>query len=143
MNKSNRTAFVLVLLSALVSACASTPIVEVPETQPGDQLKSEFMVGNWCTNRELTADTNREAGHSQMTNVSPRRWNFKDGGQWQVSDTGWLYENHGKWKLEGRNVLVLKGKGEPKKYEASFRNGGYDLFLEDEEEKFLVLSACP
>ena len=43
MNKSNRTAFVLVLLSALVSACASTPIVEVPETQPGDQLKSELI----------------------------------------------------------------------------------------------------
>ena len=143
MNQSNRTIFSCLVLAFLVSSCASRPMVEVPDTQPGDQLKPIYMVGNWCTNRELTGDANREAGHSQLTNVSPRRWNFKEGGQWQVSDTGWLYENHGHWKLEGKNTLSLKGeKGDPKKWEANFKNSGSELHLEDEEGKFLILSGC-
>jgi hypothetical protein len=143
MKKSTRSAFVCLIFALLVSACATKSMVEVPDTQPGDRLKPEYMVGNWCTNRELTGETNREAGHSQLTNISPRFWNFKQGGDWQVSASGWMYESHGSWKLGGRNMMVLKSeKGALERYQANFKNGGVDLFLEDDDGKFLVLSGC-
>jgi len=143
MNKKFSFALVFLMFALLVSACAEKRLVQVPDTQPGDQLKAEYMVGNWCTNRELTSKTNRDAGHSGMTNVSPLFWKFKQDGKWQVSASGWLYESHGEWKLKGLNTLHLeKSKGKPLSYQANFQNAGADLFLEDEDEKFLILSVC-
>jgi hypothetical protein len=143
MNKNNSLAFVYLSFALLVSACAAKNLVEVPDTQPGDQLKAEYMVGDWCTNRELTGTTNRDAGHSALTNISPVYWRFEQGGDWQVSTTGWMYEDHGSWQLKGLNTLVLdKPKGKPSDYQANFKDDGADLYLEDDEAKFLVLSVC-
>lgn len=144
MNRQNSLALVYLTIAFLVSACAGTTNqVKAPETQPGDQLKAEYMVANWCTNRKLTAKTNMDAGHSGLTNVSPLFWKFKANGEWQISTSGWIYEGHGEWKLEGLNTLLLeKAKGKPLSYKANFKNAGADLFLEDEDEKFLVLSLC-
>ena len=144
MNRINSLAFVYLTIALLVSACAGTTNrPKAPETQPGDQLKAEYLVANWCTNRDLTAKTNRDAGHSSLSNISPLFWKFKENGKWQISTSGWIYESHGEWKLEGLNTLLLeKSKGKPLIYKANFKNAGADLFLEDEDEKFLVLSLC-
>ena len=143
MNKNNSLALVYLSFALLVSACATKNLVEVPDTQPGDQLKAEYMVGDWCTNRELTGMTNKDAGHSALTNISPLYWRFEQGGDWQVSTTGWMYEDHGSWQLKGLNTMVLdKPKGKPSDYQAKFEDDGVNLYLEDEEGKFLVLSGC-
>jgi hypothetical protein len=143
MNKKNSLALVYLTFALLISACAEKNLVRAPDTLPGDQLKAEYMVGNWCTNRELTGKTNMDAGNSGLTNISPRFWQFKRAGIWQVSVSGWLYESHGKWWLEGLNTMVLEeSKRKPKSYQANFKNDGADLFLEDEDGKFLVLSGC-
>ena len=143
MTKKYSPALMYLTFALLVSACAGENLVLAPDTQPGDQLKAEYMVGNWCTNRELTGKTNKDAGHSALANISPLFWNFKLGGDWQVSVSGWLYENHGQWRLEGLNTMVLeKPKTKPRSYQANFINDGADLQLEDEDGKFLVLSAC-
>ena len=143
MNRKNSLTLVYLTVALLVSACAGEKLVQAPDTQPGDQLKAEYMVGNWCTNRELTAKTNMDAGHSALTNVSPLFWKFKADGKWQVSQSGWVFESHGEWKLKGLNTFVLKkSKGKPLSYQANFQNAGTDLFLEDEEGKFLILSGC-
>lgn len=143
MNKKYSLAFVTLTIALLVSACGGKKLVQAPDTQPGDQLKAEYMVGSWCTNRELTGKTNRDAGHSSLANISPLFWKFKQDGGWQVSRSGWVFESNGKWKLKGLNTLVLeKSKGKPSSYLAIFKNDGADLFLEDEDKKFLVLSEC-
>jgi hypothetical protein len=143
MNNKFNLALVYLTFALLVSACAEKTLVQVPDTQPGDRLKVEYMVGNWCTNRELTGKANQDAGHSALTNISPLYWNFKLGGDWQVSASGWMYEGHGKWKLKGLNTMVLeKSKSKPKDYQAIFKDDGKSLYLEDEDGKFLVLSAC-
>jgi hypothetical protein len=144
MNNKFNLALVYLTFALLVSACAGTTnMVKTPDTQPGDQLKPEYMVGNWCTNRELTSQTNHDAGHSSLTNVSPLFWKFKQDGSWQVSASGWMFESHGEWKLEGLNTIVLdKPKGKALSYQANFKNGGADLFFEDEDGKFLILSEC-
>ena len=141
MNKKNCLAFAYLTFALLLSACATKKLLEAPDTLPGDQLKSDYMVGNWCTNRELTGQTNKDAGHSALTNISPLFWNFNQDGTWQESVSGSLYENHGQWRLKGLNTMVLdRSQGKPKDYQASFKDA--DLYLEDEEEKFLVLSEC-
>jgi len=144
MNKINSLALVYLTIALLLSACAGTTNkVKAPDTQAGDQLKADYLVANWCTNRDLTSTTNMNAGHSALTHVSPQFWKFKENGQWQVSASGWMYESHGEWKLKGLNTLLLeKSKGKPLSYQANFKNGGADLFLEDEDGKFLVLSLC-
>ena len=149
MNKTNSFALIYLTFALLVSACASKNLVQAPDTQPGDQLKAEYMVGSWCTNRELTATANKEVGHSALTNISPLFWKFKQDGKWQVSASGWLFESHGSWKLKGLNTMLLeKSKGKPKSYQANFKNDGADLYLEEKAEeegeagKFLVLSGC-
>ena len=129
------------MFTLLLTACAGQKILEAPDTLPGDQLKEEYMVGNWCTDRELTSTINRDAGHSALSNISPLFWSFKQGGTWQVSVSGWLYENHGKWRIKGLDKMVLeRSKGEPRNFQASFKD--LSLYLKDEEGKFLVLSAC-
>ena len=149
MNKTTRFALAYLSIALLVSACASSKPMQAPDTQPGDQLKAEYMVGSWCTNRELTAKANQEVGHSALTNVKPLFWNFKQDGTWQISDSGWLFESHGSWKLNGLNTFVLKAsKGKTRNFEANFKNEGADLYLQEEAEeegetrKFLVLSGC-
>jgi hypothetical protein len=141
MNKTNSLALACLTFALLLSACASKKMVAAPDTLPGDQLKEDYMVGNWCTNRELTGQSNRDAGHSGMLNMKPLFWSFKQGGAWQVSSSGWLYENQGKWRLRGLDNLILeRSKGEPMNYQASFKD--LDLYLKDDEGKFLVLSEC-
>ena len=143
MNKTNSFALIYLTFALLVSACASKNLVQAPDTQPGDQLKVEYLVCSWCTNRELTGLANQEAGHSRITNISPLFWKFNLEGKWQVSASGWLYEPHGKWQLKGLNTIVLeKSKGKSRTYQANFKNEGADLYLEDEDSKFLVLSEC-
>lgn len=144
MNKTNNLALVYLAFALLVSACAAEKnLVQAPDTRPGDQLKAEYMVGDWCTNRDLTAEANTEAGHSALANISTRFWRFKQDGDWQVSSSGTLYGSHGKWQLEGLNTMVLeKLKGKPRSFLANFKNDGADLYFEDEDGKFLVLSAC-
>ena len=141
MNKKICLALAYLTFALLISACAGQKILEAPDTLPGDQLKEEYMVGKWCTDRELTGKTNRDAGHSGLANISPLFWSFKQGGTWQVSVSGWLYENHGKWSIKGLDTMVLeRSKGQPRNFQASFKDSS--LYLKDDEEKFLVLSEC-
>lgn len=127
----------------LLSACASNEIVLAPDTQPGDQLKAEYLVGRWCTERELTAKANKEAGHSAITNLEKQFWEFRADGEWMDSVSGWMYNHYGEWRLEGRDNLVLDPKkGNAISYRASFANAGVELHLTDEAEQFLVLGRC-
>jgi hypothetical protein len=141
MNKKICRTIAYLTFASLLSACAGQKILEAPDTLPGDQLKEEYMVGKWCTDRELTGKTNRDAGHSSLSNISPLFWSFRQDGSWQVSASGWLYENHGKWSIKGLDTMVLeRSKGQPRNFQASFKDSS--LYLKDEEEKFLVLSEC-
>jgi len=141
MNKNNYFTLAGLMFTLLLSACAGQKILMAPDTLPGDQLKEEYMVGNWCTDRELTSTINRDAGHSALSNISPLFWSFKQGGTWQVSVSGWLYENHGTWRIKGLDTMVLEqSKAKPRNFQASFKDSS--LYLKDEEEKFLVLSEC-
>ena len=143
MNKTNIRSILFLALALLVTACASPELVLAPDTQAGDQLKPEYMVGDWCTNRDLTSQTNRDAGQSALSNVSPKFWRYREDGSWQYSASGWFYESYGKWQLDGLNTMILeRNKGKPKPYQANFKEGGVDLYLEDEEGTFLVLSRC-
>ena len=131
------------LLAILLGACTTTNTVIVPDTQAGDQLKSEYMIGEWCTNREETAQANKDAGFSPLTNITKVFWRFTEDGKWSVSRSGFLFDSHGTWKLEGLDMLMLaKFDQSAKPFKAQFRNGGVDLFLTDEEDQFLVLSEC-
>ena len=132
------------VLAIALSACASSePMVIVPETGPGDQILDEYMVAKWCTNREETATANQEAGFSGMLNISPVFWRFGSEGQWDVSNSGFLFEPFGTWKIDGLNNLLLGKKGAtPKRYHVQFKNDGADLFMTDTEEHFTVLSHC-
>lgn len=114
-----------------------------PDTGPGDELKREYMIGEWCTNRELTSKTNKDAGLSALSNLSQQFWNFRESGSWQDSESGWMYSNYGKWQLEQPNTLILEKRGgEPVRYLATFKNEGTNLYLETEEKSFFVLSRC-
>jgi hypothetical protein len=141
MNKKNCFAFAYLTFALLLSACATKKLLEAPDTLPGEQLKADYMVGNWCTDRELTGQTNRDAGHSALANISPLFWNFNQDGTWQISVSGSLYENHGQWRLKGLDTMVLeRSEGKPRNFQASFKDSS--LYLKDDEEKFLVLSEC-
>ncbi len=114
-----------------------------PDTMPGDQLKPEYMIGKWCTNRDLTAQTNKDAGLSAISNLSQQYWNFKETGTWQISDSGWMYLDYGTWQLEGLNTLdTNKPPADSVRYQANFKNEGQNLYLEDKDKKFLVLTRC-
>lgn len=145
MNKNLSQLLVSLMLSILVTACATqdaTVEIDVPDTNPGDELKSEYLLGVWCADRELTATINREAGLSAMINASPVFWKFKQGGIWQDSPSGWMHLNHGTWKLKESDHIVLDPEnGTPTTYQASFKNFGTELYLE-ETEGFRVLSRC-
>lgn len=143
MNKNRALILVSLWLSLLVSACATNTVeIDVPDTNPGDELKSEYLLGIWCANRELTATTNREAGLSAMVNAAPVFWKFKEDGIWQDSPSGWMHLNHGTWKFKESDHIVLKPKKGPSTtYQASFKNTGLDLYLE-ETDGFRVLSRC-
>ena len=131
------------LLAMLLSACSSNNLVMAPDTQTGEQLKPEYMVGKWCTNRELTAQSNKDAGFSALTNLAQHYWLFNKKGEWQDSVSGWLYAKIGKWRLEGLDSLILERSGAtavPR--QATFKNDGQDLYLVEEDGEFLVLSRC-
>ena len=144
MESNNFFIVVTFAITLLVSACANKQqLVMAPDTGPGDQLKPEYMVGDWCTNRELTSQANKNAGHSALSNLSPQYWRFIDGGDWQNADSGWLYLDYGNWQLEGLNTMILERQEvKPRRYQANFKNEGKDLYLLDEEDKFLILSRC-
>ena len=135
---------VALAVTLLISACANKQeLVMAPDTRPGDQLKAEYMIGDWCTNRDLTSQANKDAGHSALSNLSPQFWRFNDGGSWQNAESGWLYRDFGKWQLEGLNTMILaRPEADSRRYRANFKNGGKDLYLLDDEDKFLVLSRC-
>ena len=130
-------------LALTLNACSTRNPVAVPDTQPGDQLLDAYLVGDWCTNREETSNANREAGHSALINVSPEFWRFAEDGSWDISNSGFLFESHGSWKLEGRDTLLLAKEGTtPNKYQAQFKNNGVDLYLKDDKGQFLVIDHC-
>lgn len=132
-----------ILIALMLSACASAPGVAVPDTKPGDQLQNDYMHGKWCTNREDTAQRNRDANFSAMTNLSKQFWQFTSTGEWQVSSSGWVFQSHGSWKLEGRdNLLLGRSGGKLKRYQAQFANEGNDLVLQAEGGDFLVMERC-
>jgi hypothetical protein len=135
---------IALLLATLLAGCSSTEnLVLAPDTQPGDQLKDEYMPGKWCTDRELTSQANKDAGFSALTNVTQQFWRFGDEGEWDTSISGWLFESHGSWKLEGLDTLKLESKAsKPLSYQARFEDGGVSLYLKDDEGKFLVVSRC-
>jgi hypothetical protein len=133
------------LIAIMLTACASDPIPVVPETQPGDQLQDEYMLGKWCTNRGETASSNQAAGFSGLLNVSPVFWRFGAEGKWDASTSGFMYQQIGGWKILGLNDLKLSRNGvEPKTYQANFKSGekGPDLYLTDDKGQFTVLSRC-
>lgn len=142
--KQRHTHIVVYLALALVFAgCAGQQLVMAPDTAPGAQIKPAYVVGDWCTNRDLTSEANKDAGNSALSNLSQQFWRFREDGIWQNSESGWLYRDFGKWQLQGLNTIVLSGsKGEPVSYQANFGNAGKDLHLKDGDDKFLVLSRC-
>ena len=145
MLKQPMAIFGYLLFATMLAACASTPTVPVPDTEPGDQLKYEYLVGKWCTNREQTAVSNQAAGFSGLLNVRPVFWRFGKAGEWDTSTSGFLYENWGSWKLDGLDTLLLARKGvEPDSYQIYFKKGddGTDLYLVDDKDQFTVLARC-
>ena len=135
---------VSLLLAIALSSCSnSSPMVMVPDTGPGDQILGEYLVAKWCTNREETAKANHVAGFSSMLNISPVFWRFGSEGQWDISNSGYLFEPFGKWQIDGLNNLLLGKKGTtPKRYHVQFKDGGANLFLTDQESHYTVLSHC-
>ena len=140
------TAAIGYLISAfLLVSCASAPVKSVPDTLPGDRLLDEYMLGKWCTNREMTAETNQDAGFSGLLNVSPVFWRFGENGQWDASTSGFMYNHIGSWEIVEPDNLKLSGDGlQPRTYQARFENDeeGPNLFLVDSEGQFTVLSRC-
>ena len=125
----------------LVSCATDKPVLVAPDTAPGDQIMAKYLVNEWCTNREETATINQQAGHSGLLNVRPLYWRFAEDGQWDVSDSGFIFEPHGRWKVEGLDSLVLEPEGQPAiSYDANFKSA--DLYLVDAEKQYLVLSHC-
>lgn len=145
MSKQPLAVFGYLLIAAMLGACASKSTVMVPETQPGDQLRVEHLISEWCTNRTQTATSNQAAGFSGLLNISPVFWRFGSEGQWDDSPSGFMYQPYGKWQLDGLDSLILTRNGtEPKSYRASFKNGeeGPDLYLVDDKGQFIVLARC-
>jgi hypothetical protein len=100
MKQNSIRSIALLSLIVLVSACASQDLVMAPDTIPGEQLKQEYMIGKWCTDRDLTAQTNKDAGLSTISNLTRQYWNLRETGTWQISETGWMYSNYGTWQLD-------------------------------------------
>ena len=145
MTKQATAAIGYLLGSLLLAACASAPQITVPDTLPGDRILDEYMLGKWCTNRELTADTNQAAGFSGLLNVSPVFWRFGENGQWDASTSGFMYNHVGSWAIDNPDNLRLSRDGlQTKTYQARFENDeeGPNLFLVDAEGHFTVLSRC-
>jgi hypothetical protein len=145
MYKQLSTLFGYLLIAITLGACASGPSVMVPDTKPGDQIQREYVIGEWCTNREETATSNQEAGFSGILNVRPVFWRFEAEGEWENSTSGFLFEPHGSWKLEGLDQLLLSKKNlEPNTYTIHFTNNGEgaDLYMIDDKDQFTVLSRC-
>ena len=145
MHKQLLNLFGYLLIAITLAACASGPSVTVPDTRPGDQIQHEYLVGEWCTNREETAASNQEAGFSGIINVRPVFWRFESEGEWEASDSGFLFEPYGNWKLDGLDQLLLSKKNvEPKTYTIHFRNNGEgaDLYMIDIKDQYTVLSRC-
>lgn len=128
-------------IAMTLSACASAPVLPAPDTLPGERIQRQFLVGEWCTNREQTATSNQQAGFSGLLNVRPVFWRFGEAGEWEISTSGFLFESYGSWQVEGLDELLLgKKEMEPQRYQASFRDG--DLYLTDDKGQFTVLSPC-
>ena len=130
-----------ILLASLLTACASGPPIIVPDTQPSDQILDDYLIGEWCTNREETANSNQQAGFSGILNISPVFWRLGSKGQWDISASGFLYEPYGSWQIDGLNKLLLGKKSmQGKLYNVQFKDG--DLYLTDDKGQFTVLSRC-
>jgi hypothetical protein len=133
------------LFAVMLVACASSPVVEVPDTKPGEQIQDEYLVGKWCTNRAQTAISNQAAGFSGLLNVRPVFWRFGADGEWDISTSGFLFESYGGWHVFGLDTLQLaKKEMEPKTFRARFKNeeGVANLYLIDDKGQFTVLSRC-
>ena len=145
MKKKFTTPGLCLVFSILLAACAinQEDFVLAPDTKPGDQLKDEYLRGIWCTNRELTAQTNKDAGNSALTNLSPVFWKFDSEGKWKDAESGWIFLSIGTWQLQGRDSFILDPEsGKPTTYQARFESTGADLYLLDEEGQSLVLTRC-
>jgi len=137
--------FGYLLFAIMLAACASSPTVPVPDTEAGDQIQNEYLVGKWCTNREQTAVSNQAAGFSGLLNVRPVFWRFGAQGEWDISTSGFLFETYGSWQIDGLDKLLIARKEmEPKSYQIYFKNdeGVTDLYLIDDKGQFTVLSRC-
>ena len=147
MLKQAKAVFCYLLFATMLSACAGAPtvVVVVPETEPGDQIQNEYLVGKWCTNREKTATSNQAAGFSGLLNVRPVFWRFDTQGEWDVSTSGFLFDIWGSWKIDGLDKLLLARKGvEPDPYQIYFKkdDDGTNLYLVDDKGQFTVLARC-
>jgi hypothetical protein len=145
VDMNNKTSLTLLCLTftLLLSACATSKLMQAPDTARGDKLKPEYMVGGWCTDWELTTAKNEEAGQGLPTKLNDLNWSFKEGGSWQVNSFGWVYENAGKWHLKAgeRQTLVIQRENEKAvEFQANFKDG--DMYLERNDGKFVVLSDC-
>ena len=143
MNKKISLTLLCVTFTLLLSACATSKLMQAPDTARGDKLKPEYMVGGWCTDWDMTKAKNEEAGQGLPSKLEALSWRFKEDGSWQVNSFGWLYESAGKWYLkpeERQTLVVQRENGKPVDYQASFKDG--DMYLERKDGKFLVLSDC-
>ena len=143
MNKKISLTLFFLTVTLLLSACAGNKLMQAPDTARGDKLKAEYMVGGWCTDSELTAAKNAEAGQGMPTKLEDLSWRFKEDCSWQVNSFGWVYENAGKWNLKAgeRQTLVIQRENEKAvEYQASFKGGS--MYLERKDGKFVVLSDC-
>jgi len=145
MLKKSKAVFSYLLFATMLTACAAGPTVAVPDTKPGDQILNEYLVGKWCTNREQTAISNQAAGFSGLLNVRPVFWRFDTQGEWDISASGFLFENWGSWKIDGLDMLLLAKKGAAAKpYQVQFKNDEEttNLYLIDDEGQYTVLTHC-
>jgi hypothetical protein len=147
MLKQPKAIFCYLLFATMLAACAGGPtvVVVVPETEPGDQIQNEYLVGKWCTNREQTAISNQAAGFSGLLNVRPVFWRFDTQGDWDVSTSGFLFESWGSWKIDGLDKLLLARKGvEPDQFQIYFKkdDASTNLYLVDGKGQFTVLARC-
>jgi hypothetical protein len=147
MLEQPKAVFCYLLFATMLTACAGAPTVAVmvPETGPGDQIQNEYLVGKWCTNRGQTATSNQAAGFSGLLNVRPVFWRFDTQGKWDVSTSGFLFENWGSWEIDGLDKLLLARKGVARDpYQVYFKkdDDGTNLYLVDDKGQFTVLARC-
>ena len=145
MTKSYWFMAVIVAFAASLTSCSTFEDNEGSKltTSPDEQLTEEMFLDKWDLDGEKTNSAN---GHSSVGAIPDdigkdmfgEGWRFERGGVLRVDHD--LGTKAGKWRIEGKNLLVLQEDVEKNSEEirltASFRNGY--LWLENGKGRFMV-----